>query len=103
MKPSNGLTDTSSTWFDQALAVMSLLTSIAPQKATLAESGSQVDVKDVPLNTVVIVKAGDAIPIDGIIVEGQSEVDEKMLTGEPFPVFKQLHDTVWAGTINLNG
>ncbi|KAF7112738.1 hypothetical protein RHSIM_RhsimUnG0198000 [Rhododendron simsii] len=87
----------------KALAVMSVLTSIAPQKAILAESGSQVDVKDVPLNAVVIVKAGDAIPIDGIIVEGQSEVDEKMLTGEPFPVFKQLHDTVWAGTINLNG
>ncbi|KAI8571474.1 hypothetical protein RHMOL_Rhmol01G0122700 [Rhododendron molle] len=87
----------------KALAVMSLLTSIAPQKAILAESGSQVDVKDVPLNTVVIVKAGDAIPIDGIVVEGQSEVDEKMLTGEPFPVFKQLNDTVWAGTINLNG
>ena len=82
---------------------MSSLTSMAPQKAILAETGRQVDVNNVSVSTVLVVKAGDAIPIDGIIVEGQCEVDEKMLTGESFPVVKQLDDTVLAGTVNLNG
>ncbi|GFY91405.1 heavy metal atpase 2 [Actinidia rufa] len=87
----------------KAMAVMSSLTSMAPQKAILAETGRQVDVNNVSVSTVLVVKAGDAIPIDGIIVEGQCEVDEKMLTGESFPVVKQLDDTVLAGTVNLNG
>ncbi|XP_057490687.1 cadmium/zinc-transporting ATPase HMA3-like isoform X2 [Actinidia eriantha] len=87
----------------KATAVMSSLTSMAPQKAILAETGRQVDVNNVSVSTVLVVKAGDAIPIDGIIVEGQCEVDEKMLTGESFPVVKQLDDTVLAGTVNLNG
>ncbi|GFY81407.1 heavy metal atpase 2 [Actinidia rufa] len=87
----------------KATAVMSSLTSMAPQKAILAETGRQVDVNNVSVSAVLVVKAGDAIPIDGIIVEGQCEVDEKMLTGESFPVVKQLDDTVLAGTVNLNG
>ncbi|CAN1229303.1 Cadmium/zinc-transporting ATPase HMA2 [Linum grandiflorum] len=76
--------------------------SIAPQKATIAESGEEVDVDEVKLNTVVVVKAGEAIPIDGIVVDGQCEVDEKSLTGESFPVSKQKDSAVWAGTLNLN-
>uniref|UniRef100_A0A5B7B854 Putative inactive cadmium/zinc-transporting ATPase HMA3 n=1 Tax=Davidia involucrata TaxID=16924 RepID=A0A5B7B854_DAVIN len=87
----------------KAMAVMSSLTSIAPQKAIIVETGEQVDVNNVQLDTILAVRAGDAIPIDGIVVEGQCEIDEKMLTGEPFPVAKQLESTVWAGTINLNG
>ncbi|KAA8521502.1 hypothetical protein F0562_012188 [Nyssa sinensis] len=87
----------------KAMAVMSSLVNIAPQKAIIAETGEQVDVNKVQLNTILAVRAGDAIPIDGIVVEGQCEVDEKMLTGEPFPVAKQLESIVWAGTINLNG
>jgi Cd2+/Zn2+-exporting ATPase len=82
---------------------MSSLMSIAPQKAVIAETGEVVDVNEVKLNTVLAVKAGEVIPIDGIVVEGQSEVDEKTLTGESFPVAKQKDSTVWAGTINLNG
>jgi len=85
------------------MAVMSSLTNMAPQRATIAETGEQVDVNSVPMNTVLAVKAGDAIPIDGIVVEGKCEVDEKMLTGESFPVTKQFDSTVWAGTINING
>ena len=85
------------------MATMSALTSMAPQKATIAETGEQVDVDTVKLNTILAVKAGEAIPIDGIVVEGKCEVDEKMMTGESFPVAKELDSTVWAGTINLNG
>jgi len=77
--------------------------SIAPQKAVIAETGEEVDADEVKLNTVLAVKAGEVIPIDGVVVDGNCEVDEKTLTGESFPVPKQVDSTVWAGTINLNG
>ncbi|KAK8550098.1 hypothetical protein V6N13_118631 [Hibiscus sabdariffa] len=87
----------------KATAVMSSLMSISPQKAVIAESGEEVDADEVKLNTVLAVKAGEVIPIDGIVVDGKCEVDEKTLTGESLPVPKQKDSTVWAGTINLNG
>lgn len=87
----------------KANAVMSSLMSIAPQKAVIAETGEIVDVDEVKLNTILAVKAGEIIPIDGIVIDGDCEVDEKTLTGESFPVAKQKDSTVWAGTINLNG
>ncbi|KAF8400199.1 hypothetical protein HHK36_013495 [Tetracentron sinense] len=87
----------------KATAVMSSLMGMAPQKAVLAETGHVVDAKDVMVNTVLAVKVGEVIPIDGVVVEGKCEVDEKTLTGEPFPVAKQIESIVWAGTINLNG
>ena len=55
---------------------MSSLTSMAPQKAIIAETGEHVDVNAVEMNTVLAVKAGDVIPVDGIVVEGKCEVDE---------------------------
>ena len=82
---------------------MSSLTSMAPQKAIIAETGKKVDVNAVEVNTILAVKPGEAVPLDGIVVAGKCEVDEKMLTGESFPVTKELDSTVWAGTINLNG
>ena len=82
---------------------MSSLLSIAPQKAVLADTGEVVGADEVKLGTLLAVKAGEDIPIDGIVVEGKCEVDEKTLTGESFPVPKQKNSTVWAGTINLNG
>ncbi|KAI3881249.1 hypothetical protein MKW92_003406 [Papaver armeniacum] len=87
----------------KAAAAMSTLLNLAPQKAVLAESGDVVDAKDVELNTILAVKEGEIIPIDGIVVEGKCEVDEKSLTGEPFPVTKEMDSKVLAGTINLNG
>ncbi|KAL4590075.1 hypothetical protein LXL04_002994 [Taraxacum kok-saghyz] len=87
----------------KATAVMSSLMNMAPQKAILASNGVEVNANEVMVNTKLSVKAGDVIPIDGIVVQGRCEVDEKALTGESFPVSKQLDSTVWAGTINLNG
>lgn len=81
---------------------MSSLTSMTPQKAVIAETGERVDVNDVKINTILAVKAGDAIPLDGIVVEGKCEVDEKMLTGESLPAIKELDSVLWAGTINVN-
>lgn len=82
---------------------MSSLVNVVPQKALLAETGEEVNANEVKLNSIVAVKAGEVIPIDGIVVDGECEVDEKTLTGESFPVTKQKDSTVWAGTINLNG
>lgn len=82
---------------------MSSLVNIVPPRAVLAETGEEINANKVELNTVLAVKAGDIIPIDGIVVEGTCEVDEKTLTGESFPVAKQAESIVWAGTINING
>ncbi|XP_052200223.1 putative inactive cadmium/zinc-transporting ATPase HMA3 isoform X2 [Diospyros lotus] len=87
----------------KATAVMSSLMNMVPQKAVFAETGEEVDADQVKVNTVLAVKAGEIIPIDGIVVQGKCDVDEKALTGESFPVPKQNESTVWAGTINLNG
>ncbi|MQM05615.1 hypothetical protein Taro_038430 [Colocasia esculenta] len=87
----------------KATAVMSALMSMAPQKAVLADTGEVVDANEVKVNTVLAVKAGEVIPIDGVVVEGRSEVDESSLTGESFPVAKHPQSQVWAGTLNING
>ncbi|KAK6147448.1 hypothetical protein DH2020_018360 [Rehmannia glutinosa] len=87
----------------KATAVMSSLVSVVPQRAVLADTGEEINADEVKLNTIVAVKAGEVIPIDGVVVEGNCEVDEKFLTGESFPVAKQKESTVWASTINLNG
>ncbi|CAJ1941785.1 unnamed protein product [Sphenostylis stenocarpa] len=87
----------------KANAAMSSLMNLAPQKAVIAETGEVVDADEVKVNTILAVKAGEVIPIDGVVLDGTCEVDEKTLTGESFPVAKQKDSTVWAGTINLNG
>ncbi|KFK29565.1 hypothetical protein AALP_AA7G151300 [Arabis alpina] len=87
----------------KASTVMSSLMSLAPRKAVIAETGLEVDVDEVGINTVVSVKAGESIPIDGVVVDGSCDVDEKTLTGESFPVSKQRDSNVLAATINLNG
>ncbi len=64
--------------------------------------------KEIPISEVVhkdiiVVKPGSKIPVDGILVNGSSYVDESMVTGEPMPVLKKVGDIVVAGTINTNG
>ncbi len=54
-------------------------------------------------NDLIIIKPGAKIPVDGIIIEGSSFIDEAMVTGEPMPAGKQIGDTVIAGTINTTG
>ncbi|KAL3745888.1 hypothetical protein ACJRO7_014912 [Eucalyptus globulus] len=88
----------------KAMATMSSLASMTPEKAVIAETGESVDVNDVKMSTGLSVKASEeAVPIDGIVVDGKCDVDEKMLRGESYPVAKGVGSTVWAGSINLNG
>ncbi|CAD6220587.1 unnamed protein product [Miscanthus lutarioriparius] len=87
----------------KASAGMSSLMSMVPPMVVLAETGEVVSVRDVGVGTVVAVRAGEVVPVDGVVVDGQSEVDESSLTGESFPVPKLPPSEVWAGTMNLDG
>jgi P-type Cu+ transporter len=86
-------------------AIRALL-DLAPKMARrVAEDGTETDV---PLDEIVAgdqlrVRPGESVPVDGIVLEGRSSIDESMLTGEPLPVEKTEHDTVTGGTLNRNG
>ena len=81
------------------------LMDLAPKIATVERHGQehQIPVEDVQLGDILIVKAGESIPVDGIVVEGNSSVDESALTGESIPVEKHIGDKVIGATINKSG
>ncbi len=74
----------------------------SPQTAIL-KNGQQVKVEEVKIKDVVLVRPGDLVPLDGLVVKGFSSVDEATITGEAVPKDKQLGDSVFAGTLNQNG
>lgn len=81
------------------------LMELAPKTAALLENGIE---KEIPIDKVlpgdiIIVRPGAKIPVDGIIEEGQSAVDESMLTGESMPIDKMPGDIVYGATMNING
>ncbi|MCU7905664.1 MAG: heavy metal translocating P-type ATPase [Candidatus Thiodiazotropha sp. (ex Epidulcina cf. delphinae)] len=89
----------------QAVAATQRLLDLQPRVATRLESGDEkiVPIRAINIEDVVLVKPGERIPADGVIVEGGSAVDEAMLTGESRAVLKSVDDTVSAGTINGHG
>jgi len=84
-------------------AVKELL-KLAPNKAIKIVDGEEVEVSidKIELNDILKVKPGDKIPVDGMITEGETTIDESMITGEPIPVNKSQDDKVSSGTINGN-
>ncbi|MBE7411575.1 MAG: heavy metal translocating P-type ATPase [Leptospiraceae bacterium] len=84
-------------------AVKELL-KLAPNKATKMVNGEEVEVSidKIELNDILKVKPGEKIPVDGVITEGDTTIDESMITGEPIPVNKTMGDKVSSGTINGN-
>ncbi|MCA0933913.1 heavy metal translocating P-type ATPase [Lutimonas saemankumensis] len=84
-------------------AVKELL-KFAPNKAIKIVDGEEVEVSidEIELNDILKVKPGDKIPVDGVITEGNTSIDESMITGEPIPVNKAEDDKVSSGTINGN-
>lgn len=84
-------------------AVKELL-KLAPNKATKMVNGEEVEVSidKIELNDILKVKPGEKIPVDGVITEGDTTIDESMITGEPIPVNKAMNDKVSSGTINGN-
>ncbi|WP_374965078.1 HAD-IC family P-type ATPase, partial [Spongiibacter tropicus] len=63
----------------------------------------QVAIEQVLFNDVIKVRPGEKVPVDGVVVEGHTSIDESMLTGEPMPVEKSHDDEVVAGTLNKSG
>ncbi|MBR3867360.1 MAG: heavy metal translocating P-type ATPase [Butyricicoccus sp.] len=81
------------------------LMDLAPKTATVLRDGAEVElpVEDVRVGDRVVVRPGEAIAVDGVIVEGASAVDESALTGESLPIDKTVGDKVAAATINRSG
>ena len=85
-------------------AIQALL-QLRPKTATLFKNGKEMEISvdEVVVGDVLVVKAGEHIAVDGIVVEGESNVDESMLSGESMPVKKGVQDEVHQGTMNLDG
>jgi P-type Cu+ transporter len=78
------------------------LMGLQPKTATVISENKEkeIAIKHVQVGYQIVVRPGERIPVDGIVIDGQSTVDESMLTGEPIPVDKKTGDTVTGGTIN---
>lgn len=87
-----------------AVSATQRLMDLQPRVATLLLNGEEkiTPIRSVKPEQLVLVKAGTKIPIDGIIIEGRSSVDESMLSGESVPLEKAINDSVSAGTMNLS-
>jgi Cu+-exporting ATPase len=81
------------------------LMGLAPKTATLLRAGEEVEVAvdDLVVGDTILVRPGERIPVDGIVIEGRSSVDEAMLTGESLPVGKQVGSEVIGATVNKSG
>jgi Cu+-exporting ATPase len=73
--------------------------------ARVVRDDQEIDIaiEDVQRDDIVRIRPGDKVPVDGIVIEGRTNIDESMLTGEPIPVEKQIGDTVATGTLNKTG
>ena len=81
------------------------LMDIRPDSATVIRDGEEIEVSpdEVEVGEIIIIKPGEKIPLDGVIIEGESSVNQAALTGESAPVDKALSDNVISGTLNLTG
>jgi Cu+-exporting ATPase len=78
---------------------------LSPKIATVIRKGKEekIPVDEVVVGDIILVKPGEKVPVDGIIIEGQSAIDESMITGESMPVEKKKNDLVIGATINKHG
>ena len=74
-----------------------------PKTASVKGKEKEVSIEDIEIGEIIIIKPGDIIPMDGIVIYGNSLVDEATITGEPLPRNKYLNDAVYAGTLNGSG
>lgn len=84
---------------------ISKLMNLSPKIATVIRNGKEIKIKvdEVVVGDIVLVKPGEKVPVDGIIIEGESSIDESMITGESMPVEKYKKDLVIGATINKQG
>lgn len=91
---------------NQTSAAIQMLLGLAPKKARIIrENGDEEDIpiEDVKIGDRLRIRPGEKIPVDGIVVEGNSSVDESMVTGEPIPVTKRIDDKLIGATVNSTG
>ncbi|MGA9098871.1 MAG: copper-translocating P-type ATPase, partial [Methanotrichaceae archaeon] len=81
------------------------LVGLRPKTAIILRDNNEIEVpvEDVQVGDIILVKPGEKIPVDGIVVDGESYVDESMITGEPIPALKDAGKNVVGGTLNKNG
>lgn len=81
------------------------LIGLQSRSARVIRNGQEIDlpIEQIVTEDEIRVRPGDKIPVDGVVIEGQTSIDESMLTGEPIPVSKQAQDPVSAGTLNTTG
>ncbi|MBN1364829.1 MAG: copper-translocating P-type ATPase [Syntrophaceae bacterium] len=86
-------------------AAIKKLMRLKPKTARLVRKDTEIEVavEEVQIDDILLVKPGERIPVDGIIMSGESTVDESMLTGESMPVTKEIGKKVFAATINKSG
>ncbi len=89
----------------QTSEAIKTLMGLQPETATIIKDGEevQVDIEELRIGDIVLVRPGESIPVDGVIVEGNSALDESMITGESIPVEKTVGDEVVGATINKLG
>ena len=89
----------------QASEAIKKLLQLRPKTAKVERNGQfvEVAVEEIQEGDIFLVRPGESIPVDGRVVEGQSSIDESMLTGESFPVSKKVEDEVFGATMNQNG
>ncbi len=89
----------------QALSATKRLMELQPRVATVMQDGKEqiTPIRGVKLGDQVLIKPGYKVPVDGIVLEGHSAIDESMLSGESAPVSKSIGAKVSAGTVNTNG
>ncbi len=89
----------------QTTAAINALQSLQPAVARVRRNNvdEEVGIAELSLGDVIVVKPGERIPVDGEVIDGQSHIDESMVTGEGLPVSKQVGDKVTGGTINADG
>ena len=87
-----------------SMAIRKLM-GLQPKTARILRDGKEEDIliSELKKGDKVSVRPGERVPVDGLIVEGDTFIDESMISGEPIPVGKKLNDKVLAGTINQNG
>lgn len=88
-----------------ASAAIRALLDLAPPRAAILRDGREIEVatSEVQVGDIVILRPGNKLPVDGEVIEGESTIDESMLTGESLPVTKEVGDQVIGATINKSG
>ncbi|HHX59396.1 MAG TPA: copper-translocating P-type ATPase [Epulopiscium sp.] len=84
---------------------ISKLMDLAPKTASVIRNGEEIEISidEVEIDEIIIVRPGQSVPVDGIIIEGNSSIDQSALTGESIPVEKHVGDKVISATINKTG